>query len=62
MVLARIYSDLKGLDCAETAVEAILQEKFSQTPELEDLAKMQADHKKQAYKEWRAKYAQFELK
>lgn len=57
----RIYADLKGLSCAEEAAELIIQEKLAQTPELEDLAKRRADHKKLADKEWREAHQAFKL-
>ncbi len=57
----RIYADLKGLVCAEDAAELIIRERLAQTPELEDLAKRRADHKKQADKEWREAHATFKL-
>lgn len=57
----RIFSELKGLPCAEDALELIVRERLEQTPELADLANRRAKAKKQADEEWREAHNNFQL-
>lgn len=57
----RIFADLKGLQCAEDALELIVRERLEQTPQIEDLAKRRSAKKKEADAEWREAHAEFTL-
>lgn len=49
----RIFAELKGMSHAEEALELIVRERLNSEPDIEDLARRRAQHKKQADAEWR---------
>ena len=52
----RIIAQLDGQGCAENALEVILSRYLETRPEIADLATMEMAAKKQARKEWEAKW------